>query len=466
MRQGDLVSLWDHVRAAGDLSRRFLSAPDAIITLNDLVGGSCVNGRVEELRGRSLLIATKEQLPTALALLELDGIARRLVLWPAELPIEQMPSVVASVPVDAIVSDGSALGAGPPAIAPHFTCRASIVHTERDHLALCRTEWIFLTSGTTGRPKLVVHTLSTLCDAIQNGAACGAPLVWSTFYDIRRYGGVQIFLRAMLSGGSIVLSSAQESTADFLRRAGAHRVSHISGTPSHWRRALMSPYAHEIAPQDVRLSGEIADQTILDNLQSLYPQARVTHAFASTEAGLAFEVQDGLEGFPASWIKRTSAYVEMKVENGSLRIRSSRTAAGYVGGDSSTFAGADGFVDTGDLVELRGDRYYFVGRRDGVINVGGLKVHPEEIEGVINRHPRVRMSLVRARKSPLVGALVVADVVLEMSPDSAAGQDRGLKSEILELCREALPRHKVPTAIKFVNRLAVAASGKVARHYA
>ena len=76
----------------------------------------------------------------------------------------------------------------------------------------------------------------------------------------------------------------------------------------------------------------------------------------------------------------------------------------------------DGFVDTGDIVERRGERYYFVGRRGGIINVGGLKVHPEEVEAVINRHPQVRMSLVRPKRSPITGAIVVADVVLNAEP--------------------------------------------------
>ena len=66
----------------------------------------------------------------------------------------------------------------------------------------------------------------------------------------------------------------------------------------------------------------------------------------------------------------------------------------------------EGFVDTGDIVERRGDRYYFVGRRGGIINVGGLKVHPEEVEAIINRHPDVRMSLVHSRKNPITGAAV------------------------------------------------------------
>ena len=113
--------------------------------------------------------------------------------------------------------------------------------------------------------------------------------VWGTFYDIRRYGGLQIFLRAVLGGGSLVLSSAAEPMADHLERLSAHEVTHISGTPAHWRRALMSPQAHRITPHYIRLSGEIADQAILNTLHSFYPKAAISHAFASTEAGVGFE---------------------------------------------------------------------------------------------------------------------------------------------------------------------------------
>ena len=98
-------------------------------------------------------------------------------------------------------------------------------------------------------PKMAVHTLSSLTGAIKGDGQRGDAVVWSTFYDIRRYGGLQIFLRALFDGASLVLSSADESTGDFLTRAGAHGVTHISGTPSHWRRALMSPAAHKITPQ-------------------------------------------------------------------------------------------------------------------------------------------------------------------------------------------------------------------------
>jgi len=80
--------------------------------------------------------------------------------------------------------------------------------------------------------------------------------------------------------------------------AGTHGVTHISGTPSHWRRALMSSSAHLIALEYVRLSGEIADQGILNHLSQVYPKARIDHAFATTEAGVAFVVNDLTSGFP------------------------------------------------------------------------------------------------------------------------------------------------------------------------
>jgi acyl-CoA synthetase (AMP-forming)/AMP-acid ligase II len=258
-----------------------------------------------------------------------------------------------------------------------------------------------------------------------------------------------------------VLSNADEPLTDFLVRLGAHRVTHISGTPSHWRRALMSPLAHEIRPRYVRLSGEIADQAILDSLRSFYPQARIGHAYASTEAGVAFEVTDGLEGFPAS-ILSTGAPIELKVEDGSLQIRSAGVAVGYLNGELSPVADTEGFVDTGDIVQLRGERYYFLGRKSGVINVGGLKVHPEEVEAAINRHPKVRASLVRARKNPITGSIVVADVLLKDGTD----QDTALRQEIVQFCQERLARHKVPTAIQFVPNLNVSATGKLIRHNA
>ena len=392
-----------------------------------------------------------------------------MVLCTPDLSPEQLTSVVATAGIDALASAASAPAAAALGIRERVEIASLPVPAAIDRAATEQTEWILLTSGTTGAPKLVLHTLASLAGALTRpdrlggrADALGGASVWSTFYDIRRYGGLQIFLRAVLGGGSLVLSSANEPVPSFLARAAKACVSHISGTPSHWRQALMSGAAQSISPQYVRLSGEIADQAILDALRRAYPQAVVAHAFASTEAGVAFDVDDGLAGFPASLISRPGASVEMKIESDTLRIRSSRNASRYLGDSAAPLVGEDGFVDTHDIVLLRDGRYHFVGRRDGVINVGGLKVHPEEVEAVINSHPSVRMSLVRARKNSITGAVVVADVVLAAVVGEVPASE-ALSREILDSCRRALPAHKVPVILRFVAAVEVSAAGKLVR---
>ena len=436
-----------------------LHGEEASLSWSDLRAGTICSGMGRKCEGRSVLIAVSSQFTAAAALVELDGVARRMILYPPDLSLDHLDFVLACGDVDTVVSDRvSTLPEGVTYIQPGEWTKAAGSKTTIDPY---ETEWVLLTSGTTGRPKLVAHTLASLTGAIGDSRSEPGTMVWSTFYDIRRYGGLQIFLRAAVTGSSLVLSSAQESTADFLARAGARGVTHISGTPSHWRRALMSAATHLIAPEYVRLSGEIADQAILNQLRLAYPQAKMGHAFATTEAGVAFVVNDELAGFPASVVTKTSG-VEMKVEDGTLRIRSARTARCYLGGQL-VLRDANGFVNTGDVVELREDRYHFVGRADGMINVGGMKVFPEEVEAVINGHPRVEMSLVRTRKNPITGALVVADVVLKSDAEAASNE---VRLDILRHCRETLSAYKVPATINFVSSLAVAETGKLIRPHA
>jgi acyl-coenzyme A synthetase/AMP-(fatty) acid ligase len=456
MPRNSPASLSKALSAAGETG--FLFVEEAALSWNDLMAGTVLGPHGNEFDGRSILVATTSQLNAAATLVELDGVARRVILYPPDLSLDHLCFVVDWAGVEVIVSDR--LSSALDTIACVSPSSWTRLNGNRDRGVRHETEWILLTSGTTGRPKLVVHTLASLTGAIEAGQSSG--VVWSTFYDIRRYGGLQIFLRAALTGTSLVLSSAQESTADFLARAASHRVTHISGTPSHWRRALMSSAAHLITPEYVRLSGEIADQTILNQLRAVYPQARIAHAFATTEAGVAFDVTDGFAGFPAGALKHTPD-VEMKIENRTLRIRSNRTARCYLGDQHQTLRDGEGFVNTGDVLEFREDRYHFVGRGDGMINVGGMKVYPEEVEAVINGHPEVEMSLVHTKKNPITGALVVADVVLKSAPETGCSE---VRIDILRHCREALPSHKVPATINFVPALAVADTGKLIRFHA
>jgi acyl-CoA synthetase (AMP-forming)/AMP-acid ligase II len=443
---------------------RFFWNRSAHVSVNHLVHGTALDNRLADLAGRSVVLATSNQLTAALALIELDGVARRLTILPPDTAAEHLGELIARAEADAVVIDDGTPDCAAFDLPIRVACTPAVVPAEERAIPRLPTEWLLLTSGTSGVPKMVAHNHTSLVAPIGAGRRLDGLVVWGTFYDIRRYGGLQIFLRAIIGGASLVLSSAGEPIANHLLRLAGHGVTHLSGTPSHWRRALMSPQIHGIAPRYVRLSGEIADQPILDGLRAAFPEATVGHAYASTEAGVAFEVDDGLAGFPASFLDHDRDGVELKVVDGSLRIRSPRTASRYVGAQQPNLLDGDGFADTGDMVELRGDRYVFAGRKGGVINIGGLKVHPEEIEAVINRHPQVRMSLVRPKKSPITGAIVIADVVLRTECGRPVAETK-VKDDILALCRAALPRHKVPAAISFVPSLDVAATGKLSRRH-
>jgi acyl-CoA synthetase (AMP-forming)/AMP-acid ligase II len=461
MTRAHPVSLRDHVGSA-EVTGFFLDR-DTTCCFTELKRATILGCGLEDLAGRSVLLATGKQLTTALALIELDGLARRIVILPPDTKAEHFDTIAAGTGADAVVIDD----ASPPSVGcdlpVRVACAPSILPTAQVSARRLRTEWVLLTSGTIGAPKMVVHDLTSLTAAIAIASPADGAAVWATFYDIRRYGGLQIFLRAILGGASLVLSSSGEPVADHLARLAQHGVTHLSGTPSHWRRALMSPAIRDVAPRYVRLSGEIADQAILDNLRAAFPHAAIGHAYASTEAGVAFDVNDGLAGFPSGFVGGVRDGVELKILEGSLRIRSPRVALRYIGKENHALVDDQGFVDTGDIVEQIGDRYYFVGRKGGIINIGGLKVHPEEVEAIINQHPQVRMSLVRARQNPITGSIIVADVVLHSETPCPNAPLTQARDDILKMCRETLPAHKIPAMIRFVLALPVSATGKLVR---
>jgi acyl-coenzyme A synthetase/AMP-(fatty) acid ligase len=458
MSPREIFALRDYL--GPELKDRTISDARQGVSLTNILEQSCLFGRMDKLSGRSVLLAVDDQLISAIAMTEIDGVARRMLLCPPDLNPDHVQSLIQNAEIDAVVTDHPSRWADA-GVYLVMAARAP-VPTPKKAKTGCATEWLMLTSGTSGVPKIVAHWLKGLTGAIvSNGAADGTPPVWATFYDIRRYGGLQIFLRAIVGGGSMVLTEPGEPIADHLARLKARGVTHISGTPSHWRKLLMSGSAAGFSPRYVRLSGEIADQAVLDSLHRAFPEASISHAYASTEAGVAFAVNDGLQGFPAQIIGANADGVEMKIEDGSLRIRSSRTAHCYVGRNAPALFDIDGFVDTGDMVELRGDRYHFVGRRGGIINIGGLKVHPEEIEAVINRHPEARMSRAGSRHSPITGSLVTAEVVLADDCDLSRSEE--IRNKILADCRVSLAPHKVPATIQFVPSLEVTAAGKLAR---
>ena len=222
----------------------------------------------------------------------------------------------------------------------------------------------------------------------------------------------------------------------------------------------MLPDHRALPLTQITVGGEIADAGTLRALAVAYPAARISHIYASTEAGQGFSVSDGRAGFPAAWLEAAPGGLTLAVRDGILWVQpppEARDAA-----RTGIEADAAGFIRTGDLVEVQGGieggRVIFLGRESGLINVAGIKVWPEVVEAVIKAVPGVGLVQVSARKSPVTGALVMAEVQLTAGTDPVP-----LKAAILAACRAELPREAVPAILRFVEGFATNAAGKLLR---
>jgi non-ribosomal peptide synthetase component F len=236
-----IKSLRDRLIHGSGRANQYLHAIRSNFCLNDLLKGSSLSVRRSELYGRSVLVATRDQLTAALTMIELDGCARRITILPPDVETNHIGAAMAAAAIDAVVLDRDSPRCAPFDLAARVVCTPSSVSKEQVAVVPLHPEWVLLTSGTVGVPKIILHDLASLTAPVAVASPADGAAVWGTFYDIRRYGGLQIFLRAVLGGASLVLSSVGEPVGDHLARLAKHGVTHISGTPSHWRRAMTSP---------------------------------------------------------------------------------------------------------------------------------------------------------------------------------------------------------------------------------
>jgi acyl-CoA synthetase (AMP-forming)/AMP-acid ligase II len=129
---------------------------------------------------------------------------------------------------------------------------------------------------------------------------------------------------------------------------------------------------------------------------------------------------------------------------------------GYASGQTSPIDG-DGWLSTGDLVRVDQDRVRFVGRRDALINIGGTKVFPNEIETFLLSLPGIAEAKVRGVPSPITGQAVLAEIVIEKDTDAEP-----VRRATMQSCRSQLARHKVPCMIRVMTAIEVSPSGKKA----
>ncbi len=297
--------------------------------------------------------------------------------------------------------------------------------------------WL-LTSGSTGRPKRIGHTLRSLTTV--SGEM--APRRWLCPYSPGTYAWWQVVTLGLGSPGQDLVVVDPADLEGWVAAGVEHGVTAASGTPTFWRQTIMThgDALAEVPLQQVSLGGEPVDQAVLDQLTGLFPHARVSWIYASSELGASIVVHDGRAGFPVEWLERDAPdRPRLAVEDGELVIASPHHGEGL-----------EGAVRTGDAVVVEDGRVLITGRTSAdEINVGGAKVSAGVVRSVLQSHPDVVWAHVRGRKAPLVGTMVVADVVLRSGETSAPET----VSAISRWCQERLPEYGVPRRIKLLDSI-------------
>jgi acyl-coenzyme A synthetase/AMP-(fatty) acid ligase len=294
--------------------------------------------------------------------------------------------------------------------------------------------WI-ATSGTTGRPKRIAHTLATLATAATNQPA----RTWLCAYSPGTYAWWQLVALSLTQPGQDLVMVDPIDLDSWPTIAEKSGVTAVSGTPTFWRQSLFrsSDVLSRLPLSQVTLGGEPVDQAILDRLREVFPAARISWIYASSEVGAVATVHDGRAGFPVAWLdQHRDGQPTLSVEDGELVVESSRR------GD-----GVDARARTGDRIEIVDGRVLINGRLGSdEINVGGVKVSAAAVRDVLQSHPSVHWARVRGRRAPIVGQVVAAEVVTDGTVD---------EQELRTWAGVRLGESAVPRNVRFLDEIPI-----------
>jgi len=283
----------------------------------------------------------------------------------------------------------------------------------------------FSSSGTTGAPKHVIHSVTKISNYVKTDLKA----VWGLTYDFTKIAGVQVLIQAN-SNNNKVVNLFQKSQTEIHNSISEHFITHISATPTFFRLN----FNKEIFPlvKQITLGGEVCTNGVIDLVKKVFPNAKISNIYALTEYGSV--LASSSEVFTLS--KRTRKTV--KIVNDYLYV---------------FFNGM--WNNTGDVVELIDERsFIIIGRESTMINVGGQKVNPHYIENCINIMEKVTHSKVFGIKNSLTGNIIAADI--------AINGDLDIKT-IKKLLKQILKPYEVPRIINIVSSIELNSTGKISR---
>jgi acyl-coenzyme A synthetase/AMP-(fatty) acid ligase len=313
---------------------------------------------------------------------------------------------------------------------------------------------ILFSSGTSGKPKAMLYDLDTLIDGYQGRRARPVNMLLFLLFD--HIGGINTLLNILAMGGNatLVAEKTPQHVASLIERFS---ISILPTSPTFLNMMLMSGVLerHDLsALRMITYGTEPMPDGLLLRLRQQLPRVTLLQTFGTSETGI---VNTTSKSSDSLYMKFNDTSTEHKVVEGELWLRSSRQILGYLNHASDSFT-EDGWFKTGDMVEEGKDGYLRIrGRSKEIINVGGEKVFPVEIESVLLRHPMVIDCKAYGEANGLTGQFVSADIVLDPTCQHGAAS---VLREIRVFASQSMDSYKVPVRLKAVSDIAYSARFK------
>jgi acyl-CoA synthetase (AMP-forming)/AMP-acid ligase II len=311
---------------------------------------------------------------------------------------------------------------------------------------------VLFTSGTTGDPKAAVQDLDRLRLRYAKPRKVGMMLA---FMHIDHIGGINTLLYVLSHGGTLVVPKSR-SPHDVAAAIAEHRIEVLPVSPTFLNLLLISGAADRFDLSSLRritYGSEPMPQSVLDRVAETLPGVELLQTYGTTELGI---LKSKSENNGSLWMKVGGDGYETKIAQGRLWVRAQTAMLGYLNADSPF--DDEGFMDTGDEVEARGDWLRVLGRKSDFINVGGTKVSPVEVESVLLEMPCVAEVAVVGRPHPMMGQVVEARVRLH-----GEGSIVDFKAQMREHCRGRLPSEAIPVKVSLTSESMVTDRFKRAR---
>ena len=303
---------------------------------------------------------------------------------------------------------------------------------------------ILFSSGSTGKPKAMIHNLDNLIEHYKGKKEKNINMLVFLIFD--HIGGLNTLFN-IISMGATAIIPKNRNADEICKIIQDDKIKILPATPTFLNLILISKAYEKYNLNSLRMvtyGTEVMPEKLLKKLKEVFPKVRFLQTFGTSETGIAITASKSSD---STYLKIDDPDIEYKIVNGELWLRSKTQIMGYLNASMDSFT-EDGWFKTGDLVEVMDDGYIkIVGRSKEIINIGGEKVLPVEVENVLLEIPEVIDCMVYGEKNAITGQTVVVDVVMQEGIDK-----KEAKKIIRKYCKQKCDNYKIPTKVNLVEK--------------